>query len=305
MRYGLSYSDVMEQTNAQLIEDCVLIAQQHGTESQPVPAGPDGLSVVRARHPSQIRLTLYHPMICLVLQGAKEIQHRNGAVGFAAGETALVSHELVTGARITQATPDRPYVALACRIDPEILRGLQAEMEPGTIDAARGEAVAAGTAEQGVVDAMTRLFRLRDRPLEERILGPMIRRELHFRVLLSRHGSMMRQLSQPGSPASRIARAISHIRQHWDAPLRTQDLAAVAGMSASSFHEHFKAITATSPIQYQKALRLALARERLVDGEETVSPIAYAVGYESPTQFSRDFRRAYGVPPKDSRAVPL
>lgn len=292
----------MSQISQELITLCADIADRAGGGHLPVPAGPDGLSVVCARTTSVIRPTLYQPMICLVLQGEKQILHRDGAVGFAAGQTAVVSHELVTGARIVHASPERPYVALACQIDADILRGLYAEIAPETADAARAEAVAAGRAEHGVIDALSRLLDLADKPLERRVLEPMVRRELHFRVLLSRHGGMLRQLAQPGSPASRIALAIRHIRQNWNHPIRMEDLAGIAGMSSSSFHAHFKAVTATSPVQYQKSLRLVEARQRLAQRGQSVSAVAFAIGYESPTQFSRDYRRAYGAAPRDLRA---
>lgn len=284
-----------------LITRCIAIAQENPAEATPVPTGIDDLTVVVAHGPSPLRATLYQPMICLVLQGAKEILHHDGRVTFGAGQTAIVSHELVTGARILQATPDRPYVALACHIVPEILRSLQAELEPDALVAARSDAVAAGQADRAVVDAMTRLLDLNQRPVERRVLDPLVRRELHFRVLLSQHGAMLRQLAQPGSPASRVARAISHIRQNWNNPLRTQELAQIAGMSPSSFHEHFKAVTATSPIQYQKSLRLVEARRLLAETGEAISSVAFSVGYESPTQFSRDYRRIHGMAPRETR----
>lgn len=291
----------MTQTAPALITRCIAIADERKAGSAPVPAGLDGVSVVRAHAPAEIEPRLYHPMVCLVLQGAKEIVHRDHAVRFAAGETAIVSHDLVTRARIVSATAAAPYVALASEIDLDLLRALHAEIEPAAIEDARAAAVAAGTADRTVVDVMARLLDLADKPLEQRVLLPLVRRELHFRVLLSRHGGMLRQLARADSRASRIAKAIAHIRRHWSAPIRTQELAAIAGMSPSSFHEHFKAVTATSPVQYQKSLRLIEARRRLVETGEPVSAVAFAVGYESPTQFSRDYRRAYGTAPRAER----
>ncbi|MTH64224.1 AraC family transcriptional regulator [Paracoccus shanxieyensis] len=294
----------MDHIAPDLIARCAALALQNGPDSRPGPTGVEGLSVVRAQSPQAMLPTIYQPMICLVLQGAKEIRHRSSAVGFAAGETAIVSHELVTSARITTASGALPYVALAATIDPEILRSIQAELPPEALQAARSEAVASGAAGRGVVDVMTRLLDLAGRPHEARILLPLIRRELHLRALMSPHGGMLRELSVPGSPASRIARAVAHIRANWNTPLRTQDLAELAGMSPSSFHEHFRAVTATSPIQYQKALRLHAAYQQL-PGDHSVSAVAFAVGYESPTQFARDYRRAYGATPRDRMAAKI
>jgi AraC-like DNA-binding protein len=292
----------MSEHASNLAARCIEIAQETAAGPYPAPTGIEGVTVVCSPAVSEIRPDMYQPMICLVLQGAKEILHGERAVRFDAGMTAIVSHELITGARIVEASPDRPYVALACRIDLEILRALQGEIEPDMIAAARSEAVATGRADAGVTDAMTRLLDLRDKPLERRVLEPMIRKELHFRVLLTRNGAMLRQLAQPGSPASRIAKAITHIKQHWNDPIRTEELADIAGMSPSSFHEHFKSVMATTPLQYQKALRLLEARRQLSETTVPVSSVAFAVGYESPTQFSRDYRRAYGTPPREMRA---
>ncbi|MGU3399473.1 AraC family transcriptional regulator N-terminal domain-containing protein [Brucellaceae bacterium D45D] len=295
------YLIVMTDIASDLAARCMRIADETGAGPRPTPSGVDGLTVVRNRAISLIAPEIYQPMICLVLQGAKEILHGERAVRFDAGMTAIVSHELVTGARIVKASDAEPYVALACRIDIDILRTLQGEIEPDLIDEARSEAVATGTAEAGVIDTMARLLDLRDKPIERRVLDPMIRKELHFRVLLTRNGAMLRQLAQPGSPASRIARTVAHIKQHWNDAIRTEELATIAGMSTSSFHEHFRTVMATTPLQYQKTLRLLEARRQLSETDEPVSSVAFAVGYESPTQFSRDYRRAYGAAPSETR----
>lgn len=286
-----------------LMARCMAIAAENHAKDEPVPAGIDGVDVVRAWSPTPIRPTGHHPMICLVLQGAKEIILPDRTVRFTAGETAIVSHALVSSARVVTATAAAPYLAVAAAIDLDLLRSLHGEIAEVPLAAARAEAVATGAAGRAVVDAMARLLDLAGKPLEQRVLLPLIRRELHFRVLLSRHGAMLRELMRADSHASRIARAIAHIRLNWDGALRTHELAGIAGMSPSSFHEHFKAVTSTSPIQYQKSLRLLEARRRLAETGEPVSAVAFAVGYESPTQFSRDYRRAYGAPPRSARGA--
>lgn len=287
----------MENIDPDLIATCARIAARAGVPGTPVATGVRGLGVMSATRSSELCATVYRPMICLVLQGSKEIEYHGRGILFGAGQTSIVSHELVAGARIV----DAPYLALACELDVDILRTLQAEIEPDAIEAARADAVAAGSADRAVVDAMARLLDLGERPLEQKVLDPLIRRELHFRVLLTRDGAMLRQLARPGSPASRIARAIVHLKNNWNATVRTEELADIAGMSASSFHEHFRRITSTTPIQYQKSLRLVEARRRLTEAGQPVSTVAFAVGYESPTQFSRDYRRVYGAAPRDAR----
>ena len=138
-------------------------------------------------------------------------------------------------------------------------------------------------------------------PAEAKVLGPLILKEMHFRLLTAPHGGMLRNLIQRNSHASRITRAIAYIRQDFANPLAVADLADDAGMSASSFHQHFKSITAMTPLQYQKDLRLMEARRLLMSGQFSVSTTAYEVGYESPTQFSREYSRKFGVSPRRDR----
>ena len=137
-------------------------------------------------------------------------------------------------------------------------------------------------------------------------MAPLIRREIHFRLLRASHGAMLRQLLRHESAASRIAKAINRIRQEFKTQISVSDLAHIAGMSASTFHEHFKNLTATSPLQYQKNLRLIEARRLLMDGTQSISSVAFDVGYESPTQFSREYSRKFGASPrKDIAEVQL
>lgn len=222
-----------------MLARCAALARQ-GPEIDPVQTGLAGVSVVRATAAADIPPRSNPPMVCLVLQGAKEILHHDRSVRFGAGETAIVSHDLVARARIVAATPAAPYLAVASEIDVSILRDLEAEIDPRDLHGARAAAVTAGTADPGVIETMRRLLTLIDRPLERQVILPLIRRELHFRVLLSRQGAMLRQLARHDSAASRIARAIAHIRAHWSGAIRTEDLAALAGMSLSSFHGQFQ-----------------------------------------------------------------
>jgi transcriptional regulator GlxA family with amidase domain len=146
-------------------------------------------------------------------------------------------------------------------------------------------------------DPLARYLALMDAPLDAQVLGPSILREIHFRLLMSPIGGMLRNLLLIDSHASRVARAIQRIRTGFREPLAVADLARTAGMSVSSFHEHFRSVTGTTPLQYQKDLRLIEARKFLASGGQPVSMAAYAVGYESPTHFSRDYARKFGTPP--------
>ena len=145
-------------------------------------------------------------------------------------------------------------------------------------------------------------FDLIDRPLEAKVMAPLVLREIHFRLLMAQHGGMLRQLLQRGSHASRLTKVLERIKNDYTAPLAVTELASIAGMSPSSFHEHFKALTATTPLQYQKNLRLIEARRLLLDCGHNVSSAAFEVGYESPTQFTREYTRKFGASPSSHKA---
>ena len=244
------------------------------------------------------------PLVCLVLQGRKELYLGNAPVSFGRGQSLIVSIDVPSVSRVVEASPQTPYVALALQLDMGEVRSLTEEAGEAEIADERARAIASGEADAALVAAMGRLFDLVDRPLEQRVLLPLLRREIHFRLLLARHGGMLRRLSRRDSHASRIARAVSRIRKDYTQPLKVAELADAAGMSPSSFHEHFKALTATTPLQYQKDLRLLEARRRLIEGGQSVSGVAFEVGYESPTQFSREYSRKFGTSPRaDRRAV--
>ena len=269
-------------------------------------AGVCGLKVLRRHAPSDLEAILYEPLLCLILQGAKETRAAARPVPLVAGQSLIVSHHLPVVSRITEATADRPYLALVLPLNLAWLRDLQGEL--GDTGSVTGDvtALSAHAADPALVEAFHRLLALALRPDEAPVIGPLVARELHARALMAPHGTMLRRLLMRESQASRIARAIARIRDNPADALTVGDLAGAAGMSASSFHEHFKAVTGTTPLQYQKDLRLLEAQRLLLDAGRTVSAIAYDVGYESPNQFSREYRRKFGVPPRDDRGrVPV
>jgi AraC-like DNA-binding protein len=271
----------------------------------PFETGIAGFTLVRCRTPTPLEGMIYSPLLCLVLQGRKESFLGPERVVFGPGESLIVSLDLPSQSRVTEASPAKPYVALALTLDLDLVRELIGEFGEAELADGRARAIAAGEADAALVEAMRRVFDLVERPLEQRVLLPLVRREIHFRLLLARHGGMLRRLARRDSHASRIARALARLRRDFTTPLRVAELAEVAGMSPSSFHEHFKAITATTPLQYQKDLRLLEARRRLASGGISVSGAAFAVGYESPTQFSREYARRFGTPPSAERAAAL
>ncbi len=174
------------------------------------------------------------------------------------------------------------------------------------IEIADARSLSASPADPSWVEPLGRYLALVGNPLEAQVLGPAILREIHFRLLMSPIGGMLRNLFSVDSHASRIGKAIMKIRAEFNEPLAVQDLAKTAGMSQSSFHSHFKLVTGTTPLQFQKDLRMIVARELIQSGQATISTSSFEVGYESPTHFSRDYSRKFGIPPsKDLKNISL
>lgn len=286
-----------------LIDDICDYVDRQGSGDHPCPTGLEGFTVLRSRQPTSLETAFYNPLLCLILQGRKETLLGGQHVSFGAGESLIVSHDLPVVTRVTDASARSPYVAMVLSLNLSTVRSLYEEIGDTEIDEEEDQArtLDVGAADASLIDAMGRLFALVDRPLEARVMVPLIQREIHFRLLLARHGAMLRQLLHRESHASRIAKAITKIRQDYASTLAVGDLARIAGMSPSTFHEHFKALTETTPLQYQKNLRLLEARRLLTDGTHSVSSTAFEVGYESPTQFSREYARKFGVSPHSDR----
>ena len=285
-----------------LIDSICAYADRLDAPEEPFDTDIEGLSVVRARQTTGFYGTLYSPLLCLVLQGAKESYLGDAAVPFRAGEALIVSLNMPTVSRIIEAAPEAPYIALALELDLGIVREFYAELGGEVYGEDDSPAIVTGHADEELIDAMGRLFGLLSRPVEQGIMLPLLKREIHMRLLLADHGGMLRRLASHDSRESRITRALERIKRDFREPLRVDDLAGLSGMSTSNFHKHFKAVTAMTPLQYQKNLRLLDARQRIVSGE-SVSAAAFGVGYESPTQFSREYARKFGSPPSQDRAA--
>ncbi|WP_138469022.1 AraC family transcriptional regulator [Poseidonocella sp. HB161398] len=273
-------------------------ARRLGAGPVPAATGIPGLAIVRAEAPTEMEHIRYRPLVCLVLQGEKEASCAQGTLRFGAGESLIVSHLMPVRSRITRASAPQPYLALAHDIDLDELRALCDRFDGSQVEDAR--ALAPGEADAALAGAMLRLPALAGNPVEQEVMLPLLKREIHYRLLMARNGAMLRRLARPGSAASRISRATGHLDAHAGEPLRVAELAALAGMSVSSFHQHFRDVTGTTPLQYQKELRLVEARRQLQAGQ-SVTAAAFGVGYGSPTQFSREYARKFGAPPRNDR----
>lgn len=251
------------------------------------------LMVLRHHRSTSFEAAIYEPVVCLILQGRKETTLGDETFSLGAGECLLVSHDLPVVARIVRA----PYLALLLDVELATLRELYDEVAETLPPPAESRAIEVHRADAALVDALARYVALAKSPTDASVLGPLVAKEIHYRLLMAPIGGMLRRLLRHDSHASAVARAIAQIRRDFRTAIEVPHLARSVGMSASSFHKHFKAVTAVSPLQYQKDLRLLEAR-RLLRAGSAVSTTAFDVGYESPTQFSREYARKFGAPPK-------
>ena len=251
-----------------------------------------GLGVVG--QPSQPMSSLYEPMICLILQGAKEVMIGDRLLRYDPACNFIASLELPVSGRVVEASPDKPYIGVALTIERAMLADLLATMPSSPEGQTSGFAVTPVTPD--LLDAWAQLLALLDMPEDIAVLAPLREREILYRLLQGPQGGLLRQIARADSRLSRVRRAIHWIQAHFDQAMRIEGLAEIAGMSVPSFHRHFKAATAMSPLQYQKTLRLHAARRLLVASNDA-SRAAYSVGYESASQFSREYARMFGAPP--------
>lgn len=265
-----------------------------------------GLLILSHQQPSDHLAQVYDPVVCLVLRGAKETSTTERTHPIEAGQFLIVTHDMPVVSRITRASPHEPYLALIASLDHEVLtdlqRGSRSSSAPDDHDPF---ALRVADADIELVDAFTRYLRAVDTLDDAEVLAPLARREIHYRLLNSQAGRTLRNLATGARPAAPIARAIGLIRQDLAAHLSVSTIAGHVGLSPSALHHHFKNVTGTTPVQFQKQLRLLEARRLIQTNTASVTDAAYTVGYSSPTQFSREYRRAFGHPPShDRRRVP-
>jgi AraC-like DNA-binding protein len=281
-----------------LVEDASRRVPRAENGHQQAAAPMNGLQILRQSFPSSLQASLYEPVLCLILHGEKQVAIGEQTLSFGPGECLLVSHDLPVSSRITKA----PYLALTLEVDIATIRELYDKVADSALESERAQAAQTHRADPGLLDALYRYVALADSPADAKVLGPLTSKEIHYRLLAAPFGGMLRSLMRRDSNASAIARAIGYIRDDIRSPITIPELARRVGMSGSSFHKHFKTITSTTPLQYQKELRLLEARRLLKTGGASVTTAAYDVGYESPSQFSREYARKFGVPPSQDLA---
>jgi AraC-like DNA-binding protein len=286
------YLDALTEQASRRLPMAVVGRQQ---AAQPI----EGFQLLRWDTPSPMEAWLYEPVLCLILQGRKHVTIAGQTLTLGRGECLLVSHDLHVRSRITTV----PYLALVFKIDVALLRSLYDEVADATNNRLPARAAEVHPATPELLDALGRYMALAASPADAKVLGPLIAREIHYRLLVAPCGGMLRSLIRHDSHASAVARAIGHLRGDVRSPIAIPDLARRVSMSPSSFHKHFKTITGTTPLQYHKELRLLEARRLLKEGS-SVAGAAYEVGYESPSQFCREYARKFGLPPTRDRSAP-
>ena len=257
-----------------------------------------GLSLYRRDAPTQPTSSMQEPSICLIAQGAKRVLLGDDTYVFDAHHFLITSVDLPTVVQVIQASREKPYLSLLLQLDQREIAQLMVDSHlppPRAQQSSRGMAI--GEVTLPLLSACQRLIDLLAAPQDIPILAPLIQREIIYRLLVGDQGARLRQIASAGSQSHQIAQAIDWLKRHYTLPLRIEDLAAQVHMSPSTFHHHFRALTAMSPLQYQKWLRLNEARRLMLTERLDAATAAFQVGYESPSQFSREYSRVFGAPP--------
>jgi Transcriptional regulator containing an amidase domain and an AraC-type DNA-binding HTH domain len=257
-----------------------------------------GLSLRRWEAPTEQTSYIHEPSLCLVAQGAKRVMLGEEFYTYDADHFLIASVDLPIVAQVTEASPEKPYLGLMLKLDPKMISQLVVDSNlpmPRTQQTSRGMAVSRVSAR--MLGAFQRLLDLMDVPEDIPVMAPLIQREIVYRLLVGEQGPRLRQMGAAGTQSNQLAQAIDWLKKNYTQPLRVDDLAAHARMSTSTFHRHFRDLTAMSPLQFQKRLRLHEARRIMFTDHLDATSVAFQVGYESSTQFNREYSRVFGAPP--------
>ena len=273
------------------------------------PTALSGVSVVCTPTTSEPLCGIAEPTLAVVAQGVKQTTLNGRTFTYGAGQFLVVSVDLPVIGHVTQSSAAEPFLAFVLGLRPSMIAallletGLPSTGEPEAVDGVPA-GIAVSDASPALLDAIARLLALLDAPDDAAALAAGVEREVLWRLITGPQGATVRQIGLADSRLAHLARAIRWIRGHYDETLRVEELASLATMSVSSFHRHFRAVTSMTPIQFQKQIRLHEARARLLAEPGDVTGVGFAVGYDSPSQFSREYRRMFGVPPsRDARAL--
>jgi len=263
-----------------------------------------GLELFRVDAPTSCMPTVFEPSLCVIVQGRTTVQLGDHDIVYGAPSCMMSNVDLPADGRVVDASPEHPFLAAKINMDLAEVAELVLQLGDAAPTAEASDCPYSGCGlwfaqvDMGILDAMIRLVRLLDAPTDAPILAPLIRREIIYRVLIGEEGARIREFVSAGSQSNRISRVISILKDRFAEPLRARDLAKDVGMSESTFYHNFKQVTRMSPLQFQKKLRLHEARRLMLREGLEAATASYRVGYESPSHFSREYRRMFGAPPR-------
>jgi AraC-like DNA-binding protein len=278
----------------ELVKRVVRAVREDGTVE-----APGGLSLLRYSSPTPKDHGLSSPALCVIAQGSKEVWLGDDRYRYDAHHYLITAAALPTASRVTEASEERPYLGVVLGLDPALVGSVMVEAgHPAPGDRTAVRAFDVSPLDAGLLDAVVRLVGLLDSPADEAsFLRPLVTREIVFRLLKGEQGDRLRQIAVLGGHGHRIARALERLRLDFDRPLRIEDVAREVGMSVSGFHHHFRAVTAMSPLQFQKRMRLQEARHLMLSEDLDAASAGHRVGYSDASHFTREYKRLFGAPP--------
>ncbi|WP_182004284.1 AraC family transcriptional regulator [Acinetobacter lactucae] len=257
-----------------------------------------GLTLFRAETLTQPNSSMMDASLCMIAQGKKQVTLSEETYTYDSNHFLFTAIDLPVIAQVLEASVERPYLSIVLRLDPYVLAQIMLEAHIPFKDVnTEKKGMAVGVVNSELNDAFIRLIKLLDTPQDIPILSPLIIKEIFYRLLMSPQGDRLKRIVAAGTTGHRIVKAIEWLKTNFAKPFSIEELASTMGMSASSFHQHFRDITSMSPLQYQKRMRLTEARRLLMTEEYDISSTSMQVGYESLSQFSREYKRFFGVPP--------
>lgn len=280
----------------ELLREMSALIARHAFDDGVHECGLERVRLIRSATPTEPVHTIYKPTVCFVVQGRKQAMLGDRAFIYDPSSYLIVSVDLPVVGSVIEATLTEPYLCVSLDIDLSVLAELALDHDPPRA----GEtppAIALSSVEPELLDATCRLLRLLDNPRDAKTLAPLAEREILYRLLTGEQGAMMRHISAIGSRLGQVSRAIAWLKDNYASAMSVDQLAAYVGMSPSSFHHHFRAVTSMSPVQYRTQLRLQEARRLMVAEGADAASAGFRVGYESPSQFSREYSRLFGMPP--------
>ncbi len=257
-----------------------------------------GFYLSRRSAPTELGHGVYYPCFCVIAQGSKEVLLADERYRYDPAHYLIATATLPVASRIVEASPEHPYLGILLKLDPALVSSVMVEAGyPAVHSHSSVKAINVSQLDVELLDAVIRLVRLIDAPKEARFLTPLIMREIIYRLLVGEQGSRLRYVTVLGGNTHRIAEAIERLHQEFDQPLRIEEMASELNMSVSSFHHHFKEVTAMSPLQFQKQLRLQEARRLMLGEHLDAASAGYRVGYDDASHFNREYKRLFGAPP--------